>query len=96
MTQHIDSLDALPDGVTTCVAPMEELEDDDVELCGEPATQYKEFCEMMLPYCDEHAAEIDEMSEDDKGNEPSESRSRKRKKGSPRKNQKRLRKTSKR
>ncbi len=51
------------------MAPMEELPDDDAELCGAPATQRRLFCEMVMTYCDGHAAEIDEMDESEKGND---------------------------
>lgn len=63
-----------PDGLgfppedETCMAPVKELKNGDAELCGERATQYRLFCTMMIAYCDNHAAEIDEMTEEEKGN----------------------------
>lgn len=58
-----------PEEGDTCMAPIRELPDDDAELCGAPATQRRLFCEMVMTYCDEHAAEMDEMDEGEKGND---------------------------
>ena len=58
-----------PEDGDTCMAPIRDLPDDDAELCGEPATQRRLFCRMEMIFCDEHAAEIDEMDESEKGND---------------------------
>lgn len=59
----------LPEEGDTCPAPVKELDDEGAELCGEQVTQRRLFCGMMIPYCDDHAAEIDEVDAGEKGNE---------------------------
>jgi hypothetical protein len=64
-TKQIEASYGPPSAGETCLAVM----DLDGTLCGEPATKAKLFCGMRTAFCDDHAAEMDEMTDEEKGND---------------------------